>query len=392
MQSAFSEYLTRNEGCQFRLLRELVLQPSYSHDKTGVDSVGQILIRELSDLHMDLQEVRQTQMGNHLIFRSPACSHHSRSILLAGHMDTVFPPESHFNWYKEEGEKVYGPGVIDMKGGLAVAVFALKALQQAELLNTIPITFICNSDEEIGSPTSKELIHREAGKSLLGLVFECGGLQGEIVTGRKGKTGYTLDVKGKAGHAAFSGLNKASAILELARKIIAIEQLNDPGRQLVVNVGVVQGGIGPNTVPDSASALIDTRYLNTKDGRDCYSAIRHIAETSSTPNTSAILKKTSSREPMEQTISNSILFKHLLREAEQLNLSVKEELRSGVSDANVIASAGIPVIDGLGPIGDCDHSDREYMIRKSLPQRTLLTACSIFSAWQMLLSGELCFS
>lgn len=385
-------YLAAHEEDLFRFLKEMVLQPSYSHNKPEVDAVGKIIVDHLAESSMLLEIFEQGATGNHLIFRSPACNTHNRSILLVGHMDTVFPPDSGFNWYREKGDRVFGPGVIDMKGGLAAAIFALKALDKKGLLAEIPVKLLCNSDEEIGSPTSREIIRKEAQNSMFGLVFECGGLGGEIVTGRKGKAGYTLSVTGQAGHAAFSGVDKASAILELARKIIAVEQLNDPGRQLVVNVGTVQGGIGPNTVPEQASAQIDTRYLTNRDGEDCADRLREITHNCSTPDTSGQLNVTSTRQPMEQNAGNQRLFEQILADAQALHISVKTELRSGVSDANEIAAAGIPVIDGMGPRGDCDHSDREYMIRHSLPEKTLLAATTIANSWQALNNGSLHFS
>lgn len=387
-----TKYLAGQEQDQFRFLRELVLQPSYSGNKQDVDGAGALLIKELDNLPMRLEVIRQDETGDHLIFRSPACNPQRGSILLVGHMDTVFPRDSGFNSYREENGKVFGPGVIDMKGGLVAAVFALKALHHQGLLDTIPITLICNSDEEIGSPTSRELITEESRKALFGLVFECGGLAGEIVTGRKGKNGFNLAVSGRAGHAAFSGAEKASAILEMAHKIIAIEKLNDSHRQLVVNVGTIEGGLGPNTVPDSASARIDTRFLSQLDGQECIDALTRITRTCITPGTSAELTHTGGRAPMEQSAGNDILFRLIETEARRLGQKVLAELRSGVSDANTMASAGLPVVDGMGPVGDCDHSDREYMIRDSLPGKTLLAARVIASGWQQLQQGTFSFS
>ncbi len=381
--SAISNYLKNNEQELFRFLRELVLQPSYTRDKSGVDAVGHIITRELASLPMTRTCIEQGEMGNHLVFQSPACTNSNlKPILLVGHMDTVFPPDSGFDSYTESGDRVMGPGVIDMKGGLVTAIFAIKALNSCSLLEHIPITLLCNSDEEVGSPTSKEHIAAVARESLLAMVFECGGLGGEVVTGRKGKTGFVLNVKGRAGHAAFSGLDKASAILELSRKIIEIEKLNNPEKQLVVNVGVVNGGIGPNTVPEHASALIDTRYLTEYDGQCCAAEITRLSNECLVPHTHATLEISSSRPSMEQSSKNSELYNHILQVADRLNILIKDELRSGVSDANVIAAAGIPVIDGLGPIGDCDHSDREYMLKHTLPERTLLAANGIFSCWR----------
>ncbi len=366
----------------FRLLENLVLQPSSSRYKKGVDEIGTILLESLRSSGMSHEVVAESEVGNHLIFRSPACRDGRSSILLFGHMDTVFPVDSPFNWYKEVGKKVFGPGVIDMKGGLVCAVYAIKALASCGLLQEIPITFLCNSDEEIGSPTSSSVFAAEAKKALSAFGFECGGLQGEVATGRKGKAGYKLIVSGKAGHAAFAGKDKASAILELAHKIIALEKLNDQDRKIVVNVGVIWGGIGPNTVADYAEAEIDCRFLSGSDAAEIAEKITRISLQCLISGTNAELLKTSERFPMEQNSGNSRLFRIIHDEAQLLGLPCIEELRSGVSDANTIAQAGIPLVDGMGPIGDCDHSDREYMIRESLPTRARLAAGSILASWE----------
>lgn len=382
MIKPITSFLDSCEEEQFTLLEELVVQQSYSHFKEGVDEVGKTIAASLQHTGMTLEVQEETKLGNHRIFRSPGCRDNRPSILLVGHMDTVFPLDSPFNWYREDGQKIYGPGVIDMKGGLVTAIFAIKALANMKLLDDIALTFICNSDEEIGSPTSKQLIRKEAEKSLMGLVFECGGLNHEIATGRKGKTGYSIDVKGQAGHAAFAGPQKASAIHEMAYKVIALEQLNDHSKKIVVNVGVIQGGIGPNTIADSAHAEIDTRFLELTDAESTETKISHIVANCTVPGTSAELYKTSGRLPMEQTTANRELYQVICQEAVFLDMPCKEELRSGVSDANTIAEAGIPVIDGMGPIGACDHSENEYMIKDSLPARTKLAALSIIKGWE----------
>jgi len=170
---------------------------------------------------------------------------------------------------------------------VVVAVFAIRALAHCGLLDTLPVTLICNSDEEIGSPFSSRIIRREAAKCFLAMVFECGGLQGEIVTGRKGKAGYHLEVTGRAGHAAFAGRDKASAILELVHKTIAIEDLNDDAKGIVVNVGVIEGGVGVNSVAETAGVGIDTRYLYQEDAVETAEKIRKIAGESTIPGTSA---------------------------------------------------------------------------------------------------------
>lgn len=382
LKESLLAFVERSEKEQFHLLEQLVLQQSFSRFKEGVDAVGQLIATSLQGTGMTLEVVRESEVGDQLIFRSPACRTGQPSLLLVGHMDTVYPVDSSFHDYRDDGVKVYGPGVIDMKGGLVCAIFALKALAACRLLEKIPLTFICNSDEEIGSPASAPLIRTEAERSLVGFGFECGGLNGEIVTGRRGEIGYLLDVRGQAGHAAFAGPKKASAVLELAHKVIALERLNDYQRKIVVNVGVIKGGIGPNTVADSAVAEIDTRFLDLADAIETTSRIEQIAMECSVPGTRAKLHRTLFRLPMIQTAGNRELFHVISREAKLLGLPCREELRSGVSDVSVIAEAGIPVVDGLGPIGDCDHSEKEYMIRDSLPARTQLATLGILRSWQ----------
>ena len=381
MKESLVLFVEKSEKELFELLEQLVLQQSFSRFKAGVDAVGRRIATSLQGTGMVLDVVRESEVGDQLIFRSPAYRTGLPSLLLIGHMDTVYPVDTLFNWYFDDGKKVFGPGVIDMKGGLVAAVFAIKALAASGLLEKIPLTLICNSDEEIGSPASGPLIRTEADRSLLALGFECGGLNGEIVTGRKGKAGYLLSVKGVAGHAAFAGPGKASAILELSHKIIALERLNDYRRKIILNVGIIEGGIGPNTVPDTAMAEIDTRFLVVEDSDEITAKIERIAMESTVPGTWAELHRTPSSPPMVQTAMNKELFQLVAREADMLGMPCREELRSGVSDVNTIVEAGIPAVDGMGPIGDCDHCEREYMIRDSLPARTKLAALSICSSW-----------
>ncbi len=383
MRNTLLQYLEDHAGEQLALLERLILQSSHTLDKDGVDRVGRLITNALQSCSLSVTVDQQSQRGDNLLFRSPACESDAKQILLLGHMDTVFPADSPFNYYREDQDHAYGPGIIDMKGGLATSVYVIKGLHQLGLLSEIPITFICNSDEEMGSTFSTDLIKREAAHSTCGLVFECGGLGGEIVTGRKGKTGYRLDVHGKAGHAAFTGNNgKASAILELAHKIIALEQLNEPEKQIVVNAGKITGGSAVNVVAESSSVEIDTRYLTAEDGNYCNASIDKITATVTIPGTSASLQATNSRYPMEQSPGNTRLFEIVRSQAQHLGMKVLAELRSGVSDANTLAECGIPVIDGLGPIGDLDHSDKEYMVKSSLLERTQLAALSVIEIFK----------
>jgi glutamate carboxypeptidase len=370
-------FLNAHEPDMFALLKKMVLIQSGSHNKEGVDRVARLIQSIFQSNTVSCRTMEQTKFGNHLIVRSLCKNQFHKQILLVGHMDTVFPKNTDFNWYRENTTHCYGPGVIDMKGGLVVGIFALKALDSQGLLKENPITFIFNSDEEIGSPGSRDLIKNEGKKSACAFVLECGGLDGEVVTGRKGNLSVKLDVFGKSGHAAFAGKDKASAILELAHKIMDLESLNNHEKGITVNVGTIQGGLGPNTIPDHATASIDFRFVEQKDYKFLRESISKIASQQKIPHTRADFEIVSNRPSMEQTHANRKLFQTVKSVAKKLGFPIREEFRSGVSDANIIAEQDIPVLDGLGPIGAKDHSKDEFMIKASLLQRSILLACSI---------------
>ncbi|MFC1788476.1 M20 family metallopeptidase [Thermodesulfobacteriota bacterium] len=373
----------------FGLLEKMVLIQSGSTNKEGVDALGRFIKSTFQSNNVSCQVIEQDKYGNHLVVRSLCKGQFDTQILLVGHMDTVFPKDTGFNWYREEKTRCYGPGVIDMKGGLAAGIFALKALDNENFLTQIPITFIFNSDEEIGSPSSKALVQQEAKKSIFAFVLETGGRNGEIVTGRKGNLSLELKIKGRAGHAAFAGKDKASAIVELAHKIIEFESLNNPHGGISVNVGRVNGGIGPNTVPEHASARIDFRFIKSPDKAYLEKKIAEITQKQNIQNTHSHFVILSGRPPMPVSEKNKKLFQAVQKTAKSIGLSVDEEFRAGVSDANLIAGENTPVVDGLGPIGAMDHSEDEYMIKESLLQRSALLANAIIECWEKYNQGLL---
>lgn len=382
-------FLKAHNRNMFGLLEKMVLIQSGSTNKEGVDALGRFIKSTFQSNNVSCQVIEQDKYGNHLVVRSLCKGQFDTQILLVGHMDTVFPKDTGFNWYREGNTRCYGPGVIDMKGGLAAGIFALKALDNEKFLTQIPITFIFNSDEEIGSPSSKALVQQEAKKSIFAFVLETGGRNGEIVTGRKGNLSLELKIKGRAGHAAFAGKDKASAIVELAHKIIEFESLNNPHGGISVNVGRVNGGIGPNTVPEHASARIDFRFLKSPDKAYLEKKIAEITQKQNIQNTHSHFVILSGRPPMPVSEKNKKLFQAVQKTAKSIGLSVDEEFRAGVSDANLIAGENTPVVDGLGPIGAMDHSEDEYMIKESLLQRSALLANAIIECWEKYNQGLL---
>jgi glutamate carboxypeptidase len=396
MNPFIKAYIKDHHPQMFGLLKELVCIQSGSWNKEGIDRVGERIATEMEAMGFSCEFQKETKYGNHLIARNfdpkesdpnkpdpsksglktgangPDTDRDKRQILITGHMDTVFPVDTAFNFYTEDENCCFGPGVADMKGGLVVGIFAIKALCHANLIHKNPITFIFNSDEEIGSPSSRALIQSEAGKSLLAYVLEAGGLEGELVTGRKGNMSISLGVEGEAGHAAFARKDKASAILELAHKTIAIEKLNDPEKGITANVGTVEGGLGSNTIAQHAKAAIDFRFLSAGEDESLKTKIEKIVASQTIPGTRSQMTVTSGRPAMPQNPANTELFNRIKILADELKIAVKPELRQGVSDANIIYQEGIPVIDGLGPIGAKDHSEDEYIQKSSLPERAIL--------------------
>jgi glutamate carboxypeptidase len=366
------EFLDRNERQMFALLREMVLIQSGSFNKRGIDALVEVVEHSLGSSCLGLNRVRRQEFGDHLVAFSPAVEKAEKAILLMGHTDTVFPEDTSFDTYREDEQHAFGPGVIDMKGGLVAGIFALKAFQETGLLENLPVRFLFNSDEEIGSHSSDPLIIDLAGKSACAFVLECGGMDGGVVTGRKGRLGIRVHTEGGEGHAAFAGVEKPSAILELAHKVIALEGLNDFSEGMTLNVGKIEGGIGPNTVARNACALVDIRYVSAPSRSFTLGKIREIVEREIVTGVKARFDIESERVPMPQDEKNRTLFRIAEDAARHLGIPIREEFRSGVSDANLIASLGIPVLDGLGPIGSLDHSEKEFMIKTSLVERTKL--------------------
>lgn len=368
------------EGEALAVLERLVRIQSGSLNKPGLDRMAETLARELETVLPDARILPFAEYGNMVQAQNLVQAQAGCGLLLVGHMDTVFPEDTAFTDFRRDARKCYGPGVYDMKGGLVVALFALKALHDLGLLQEIPVTMLCNSEEEIGSPGSWGWIAEHARECKAALVFEGGGLRREVVSARKGRLGMRLTVQGRAGHAARGG-PKASAVLELAHKIIELEALND-GSEVTVNVGRIEGGIGPNSVPESAGALVDIRFLTLRGQQQVRQSIAGIMEQTRTAGTSCTVRVTGGRPPMPRCEGNQRLWELARSQAALLGQDLPEELRFGVSDANIIAQEGAPVLDGFGPLGDLDHSDREYILASSIAERAVLTAAVLVGLWR----------
>ncbi|NDV18513.1 M20/M25/M40 family metallo-hydrolase [Pseudodesulfovibrio sp. JC047] len=379
---SLKNYLEKNEQEMFALLEKIVNINSYSGNKDGVNEVVDILESTFKDMGFSTRRQPRETTGDNLAATSPAHPD-GGGLLMIGHMDTVFPPEMGFNSYKKVNNTIYGPGVYDMQGGLVVGIFAAKALQAIGALDRLPVGFAYNSDEEIGSPHSRDFIVEEAQKRDFCFVMEGSGANGgEIVTGRKGRIVFELTVTGKAGHAGNAPSNKASAIATIAQMVTALEALNNPEAGTSLNVGVIEGGVGPNTIAATATARVETRFTSP-EGRDAvWTAIQSIVNAPKVPGTSATLDIEVERPPMVPNEANLQLFESVDRAAKELGLTVKSCFRGGGSDANVISEAGVPVVDGLGTSGDKLHTPDETMRADSMVRQAILTALSAIRAYE----------
>jgi glutamate carboxypeptidase len=356
-------------GKILRYLEALVNIQSGTKNPAGVDRAIDMCQASLDSLGFAGTRKRTRNFGAHLIANSPSAR--GAKILVIGHADTVFPPDGPHRLFKKEGHKCFGPGVLDMKGGLTCLISGLEALQKTNGSLPNRVTVIINSDEEVGSPSSRPYIEAEAKKSDFVLIMEPSLSRWTLVTARSGSARFALTVRGRAAHVC--RLNEgASAIRELAHKILAVEGITNLERGITVSVGTVEGGVARNVVPPSASANIDLRFRNMEDGYEAMERIKEIAKTVSVPRTRTKLQGGIGRPPMMETPASQHLFAHLKKLVAHNGWRLRRGHNTGVGDANFTANLGIPTVDGLGPYGNYGHSERECIFTESLFERCKL--------------------
>lgn len=355
-------------------LSALVNIDSGTYQPAGVAAVAEYLRPRFVSLGLEAEIVPVGgEMGPCLLARLPGDGP-SRTLLL-GHMDTVFPlGEPERRPFTRRNGRAYGPGIYDMKGGLLLAMYALRALREAGLEPAGTLTYLFNSDEEVGSPASHDLIEREAANSTATLVFEPTAAAERLTTARKGVGIYDLEVNGTAAHAGVEPGNGRSAILELAHKILALHALNGTISGVTVNVGVVAGGERANIVPDYARALIDLRAADPEGVTAIQAAIAQVAETTTISGTRARLTGSFAHLPFVQSSESLRLFEVAQAVGTELGLSLRGESTGGGSDGNTAAALGRPTLDGLGPVGGLAHNPGEYIEVGGLATRMALIA------------------
>jgi glutamate carboxypeptidase len=368
-------------------LKTIVNIDSGTYTKAGVDQVAEWMQGRLEASECRVTVQPQREFGNHLVATRRGSG--KARILVIGHMDTVFPDgEVERRPFTIKDGRAYGPGVLDMKSGLLLGIHALDLLRAAGQENFASITFLCNSDEEIGSPTSKPLVHELASQSDVALVLEPGRELDEVVTSRKGVGNFRLEVRGVSAHAGVEPHKGRSAILELAHKIVALQALNGTIPGVTVNVGVVSGGERPNVVPDHAHAQIDIRAADRPGIAAVEEAFKKIAAQVTTPDTHSTITGTINHLPFEATPGNQAIFKLAQTEAARQNIALKGISTGGGSDGNTTATL-IPTLDALGVAGGLAHNPGEYIVVDSIAPRMVLLAGLLARIGDTFLNGGL---
>lgn len=297
-------------------------------------------------------------------------------VLLIGHLDTVFDPGTvAVRPFRMEDGVAHGPGVTDMKSGLLAGLHGLKALiGERGGLPFERLVFIANPDEEIGSPTSTPHIRAIAADMDVALVLECARANGDIVSSRKGILDARLHVQGRAAHAGVEPEKGRSAILEAARIVIDLHELNGRWPDVTINVGVIGGGTRPNVVPERCSLEVDIRATTREALETAEAEVRRLAEATEVDDTSVEVEVMARWWPMEKLERSGRLVEHAQAVAATLGFDVRDAATGGASDANTTSGMGISSLDGLGPIGGNDHSPAEYLDVESIVPRTTLLA------------------
>jgi len=357
-------------------LESLVNIDCGSYTPGGVNRIADFVAAQLTELGATVERIPhrpaqgEAQLGDlvigHLAGTGPR-------LLVIGHMDTVFDPGTAAGRpFRVEGARGTGPGITDMKAGLLAGLHAIAALHQ---LGVHPaLTFVANPDEEIGSPFSTPHIRALAADHEAAFVLECARANGDIVSARKGIADYEITLVGRAAHAGVEPEKGRSAIVEAARQVLALHALNGRWATVTLNAGVISGGTRPNVVAAECRIQLDLRAATTQEFDEAVAAVEEIVTNPTTEGVAAALRRVAGHPPMEKSFASARLVTLARQIAGNLGFAVTDAATGGASDANTTAAAGLPSLDGLGPVGGDDHSVDEWLDLASIVPRTTLLA------------------
>lgn len=378
------QFCQEHRDDMLEVLKRMVELESPSDNKAAVDHLGEYLAQEFASLGGKVKFFPQQDCGNHLKADFPGSSSSGGSgakpVLLLGHFDTVWPLGTLTTMpFRVENGRAFGPGVYDMKAGITMMMFALRALRSAGRNEASrPVTILLDTDEEVGSTTGRPVVEATAKDCEAVLVLEPSqSLKGQLKTARKGVGDYTIRVRGRASHAGVDFEKGHSAVIELSHQILEIAKFTDVARGITVNPGVVHGGTRTNVIAAEAVAEVDIRIARAADAAELekkFSALRPVD-----PNCSVEVTGGLNRPPMERTDGTVRLFRLAQEQAKQMGMILDEASTGGGSDGNFTSGMGIPTLDGLGAVGEGAHAANESILLEELPRRTALLAALIRS-------------
>jgi glutamate carboxypeptidase len=373
-------------GAFLRDLAELVAIDSGSYSPDGVNEVADWTGKRLRRLGFDVERIRPAASGGRRVGDVLLARRRGRlteaeggaRILLAAHMDTVFEDGTAARRpFELAGRYAHGPGVSDDKGGLLAGLTALEILDEAGIDEYAELTLLATPDEEIGSAASRPHTEAAARDADFALALECARENGDLVTARKGVAEFRLTVTGRAAHAGIEPERGANAALTAAHLVVALQALNSRWEGVTVNVGVVRAGTRSNIVCPEARLAVEVRALRAADIAGVRTAIEDAAARPSVDGTEVTVEQLDLCPPMEETAPTLRLYEQARVTGAELGIELGRCSTGGVGDANLISGAGVPVLDGLGPVGGADHTPQEWLDTRTVPERTALLASMV---------------
>jgi len=369
------DILRGREDQMLRLLKQFVECESPSHIKPAVDRMGRIVASEWRRRVARVSVLKQATRGNHV--RAEMWLGGGQPVgqlLVLGHLDTVYPMGSLEKMrFRVKGGAAWGPGTLDMKAGLVLALSAVDALRAGGIHPGKRLVFLWTSDEEIGSESSRAVIETEAQRSKAVLVLEPAyGPEGRLKTARKGVGGAEIVVTGRAAHAGVEPEKGVNAVHELALQIARLTKMNELRRGISVQATVIEGGTVSNVIPAEARAQVDIRFGRVVDARVIEKRLRGMRPI--LQGARVVVRMSPSRPPLERTAGVEGLFRQAQGIAAEIGITLGEAATGGGSDGNFTAALGVPTLDGLGAVGDGAHSPEEHVVIRALPERAALLA------------------
>ncbi len=367
------EWLQPQQAEMIEELNSYVSIESGSYDVDGVNAVGRILAGAFEALGFEVERLPEPECGDHLVARRTGSG--TGHLLALIHLDTVWPAGTLAeNPFRVEDGRAYGPGVLDMKGGWVVLLNALRALAQLDWDGLAQTTVFITGDEELGSPTGRRHIEQLAGEADWAIVMEPARAGGDFCIQRSMVGAIYLDVTGKTAHTVYADEHSASAIEEIAQKVVALNALSDRARGVLVNVGTISGGSARQVIPDRATVSVDLRAPTVGLGDELLGQVEEIAARQYVPGTTTQLRGGITR-PAYEAGPGTLRMLELARACgRELGRELDGVSSQGGSDGSFTGGMGLPTLDGLGPEGANSCSRDEYVLVDSLPTRSALLA------------------